>query len=208
MTEILIPLSPVSVEIADDAEEQRAPRKGRSSARGAILAATEALMVEEGYAAVTTRRVAKIVGVTPALIHYHFATTDDLLLALFRSTKDGFREQLAASLAGDDPLTLLWRLNSEPERARLVIEFMALSNHRKAIAAEMAEYIVEVRQIQAAALARVLPAGPNVAPMAAAVLVAGMARSLVMEDLLGVSLGHDEVQELVERMIRFARGEG
>ena len=49
--------------------------------RGVLLDATERLMVLEGYAAVTTRRVAGEVGLTAALVHYYFPKTDDLLLA-------------------------------------------------------------------------------------------------------------------------------
>ena len=38
-------------------------------------------MIDEGYAAVSTRRVAAKAGLTPPLVHYYFPTTDDLLLA-------------------------------------------------------------------------------------------------------------------------------
>ena len=49
--------------------------------RALILDATEQLVVSEGYASVTTWRVAGMIGLTAALVHYYFATTDDLLVA-------------------------------------------------------------------------------------------------------------------------------
>src|SRR5690606_8658395 len=53
-----------------------------SKTRAAIMKATTQLMLEKGYAAVTTRQVAKLLGLTPALIHYYFPTTDDLLVSI------------------------------------------------------------------------------------------------------------------------------
>jgi TetR/AcrR family transcriptional regulator len=52
-----------------------------SETRSALLDVTEALMLEEGYAAVSSRRIAAEVGVTAALIHYYFRTLDDLFIA-------------------------------------------------------------------------------------------------------------------------------
>ena len=49
-----------------------------SATRTLLPDATERLMLEEGYAAVSTRRVAREVGLTPAPVRYYFNTTDDL----------------------------------------------------------------------------------------------------------------------------------
>jgi len=43
-----------------------------ATTRDLLIEATGALMVEEGYAAATSRRVAARAGVKPALVHYHF----------------------------------------------------------------------------------------------------------------------------------------
>ena len=39
---------------------------------------------EEGYAAVTSRRVADAAGLKPQLVHYYFRTMEDLFLEVFR----------------------------------------------------------------------------------------------------------------------------
>lgn len=184
----------------------KAIRKERASARGAILEATERLMVEEGYAAVTTRRVAKIVGVTPALVHYHFPTTDDLLLELFRALSARFKEELAVRLATPDPLRALWQLNSDPDGGAIVLEFMALSNHRKVIRQEIATFIEALRQIQTAAIADAAVRGADLSAVGLSVLTAGMARSIVMEQSLGVTQGHAEALAMVEALMRHATG--
>ena len=52
--------------------------------RGVLLDAAEQLLLEEGYAAVTSRRVAEKAGLKPQLVHYYFRTMEDLFLAVFR----------------------------------------------------------------------------------------------------------------------------
>lgn len=173
-------------------------------------------MVEEGYAAVSTRRVAKEVGVAPALVHYHFATTEDLLMALFRGLTEVSRAETIAALAGPDPLRALWDLNSDPAGTAIIHEFMALSNHRKEIRAEIAAYVEEMRVLQAEALAAAAcpgdPGEGNEADeagrelgMGLSVLVAGMARSLVMEGGMGITLGHVEAQKIIGLLMETVR---
>ena len=59
--------------------------RNRDEARDVrLLDAAEALLLEEGYAAVTSRRVAERAGVNPALLYYYFESMDGLFVALFR----------------------------------------------------------------------------------------------------------------------------
>ena len=48
-----------------------------SKTRSALLDAAQALMLEEGYAAVTSRRVAARADLKPQLVHYYFRTMDE-----------------------------------------------------------------------------------------------------------------------------------
>ena len=59
-----------------------------SVTRALILEAAEALIRDQGYAAVSTRKVAAKAGLKPSLVHYYFPTTDDLFLAVFRRGAD------------------------------------------------------------------------------------------------------------------------
>ena len=52
--------------------------------RTVLLDAAEQMILDEGYAAVTSRRVAEKAGLKPQLVHYYFRTMDDLYLAVFR----------------------------------------------------------------------------------------------------------------------------
>jgi TetR/AcrR family transcriptional regulator len=59
-----------------------APKVDLEDSKTRLIEAAERLMREEGYAAVTSRRVASKAGLKPQLVHYYFRTMDDLFLAI------------------------------------------------------------------------------------------------------------------------------
>jgi AcrR family transcriptional regulator len=180
-------------------------RRDPELAKSLILDATENLMLDEGYAAVTTRAVAKRAGLAPGLVHYYFPSTDDLLVAAYRRTTERNFERLTCALEAEDPLRELWRLQTEATPMELAIEFIALARHRKVIGAEIARYADHVRELQAAAIARALPGGSvdlGVCPPACiSTLLAGISRVLIMEGAVGISKGHAETRTFVQWML-------
>ena len=125
-----------------------------SKTRAQLLDAAERLLLEEGYAAVTSRRVAAKAGLKPQLVHYYFRTMDDLFLEVFRRRADENLARFERAAAGDRSLRALWQVNADPRGAAFMIEFVALANHRKAIRAEIAAYAERWRATQLDALAR------------------------------------------------------
>src|SRR6188472_3336732 len=99
--------------------------------RGVLLDAAEELLLQEGYAAVTSRRVAAAAGLKPQLVHYYFRTMDDLFLELFRRRAEENVVRFERAIAQDGSLTNLWQLNKDSRGAVFTLEFMALANHRK-----------------------------------------------------------------------------
>lgn len=178
--------------------------------RKLILAAAERLMVREGYAAVSSRRVAAEAGVKPPLVHYYYKTTDDLLIALYRRTASETLKRITKAVEADKPLKALWELNVDAPRTVLAVEFLALANHRPAVRAEISLQAERFRSMQAGALARIfrgVTVSPDVnVPRGVTLLLAGVARALVMEDALGISAGHDDARALVEWLIRRFEG--
>jgi AcrR family transcriptional regulator len=181
-----------------------------SETRALLLDVTERLMRDDGYAAVTSRRVAKEAGVTPALIHYYFPTLDDLFLALFRRGAERNLERQARALESPQPLRALWEFSIEPAGTALLTEFMALANHRKSIRAEIAEYAERFRRQQADLLAsRLRDYGldaEEVPPPAVLVLMSTVSRGIVLEDTLGITTGHAETFALVEQLLQRFEG--
>ncbi|MGH3557122.1 MAG: TetR/AcrR family transcriptional regulator [Mycobacterium sp.] len=178
--------------------------------RGVLLDAAERLMLEEGYAAVTSRRVAEKAALKPQLVHYYFRTMDDLFLAAFRRrAEEGLRVQ-AQALQSPQPLWALWRFSTDSAATAVTMEFVALANHRKALKAEIAYYAERFREEQTKALSTVLgrygmdPA--QVPPLVWSVLMTSVSRVLVMEQALGMSVGHAETVEFVERYLHRLEG--
>ena len=60
---------------------ERRPRAATEEKRQRLLDATEEIMLADGYAAVSSRRVAAAVGINAPLVHYYFPTLDDLFVA-------------------------------------------------------------------------------------------------------------------------------
>jgi AcrR family transcriptional regulator len=179
--------------------------------RGVLLDAAEQLMLEEGYAAVTSRRVAEKAALKPQLVHYYFRTMDDLFLAAFRRRAEEGLEAQAQVLQARQPLWALWRFSIDPAATAITMEFIALANHRKALKAEIAYYAERFREEQRKALSMVLdrygidPA--EVPPLVWSVLMTSVSRVLVIEQALGMSAGHAETVEFVERYLHRLEGD-
>ncbi len=179
--------------------------------RGLLLDAAERLMLEEGYAAVTSRRLAGKAGLKPQLVHYYFRTMEDLFLEVFRRrAEEGLRFQ-AEALQSPQPLWALWRFGTDPAFTRISMEFMALANHRKEMRAEIAYYAERFREEQreavAAALQRYGEDRSDVPPVVWTVLMTSLSRMLVLEQAIGMSGGHAETMALVESHLRRLEGE-
>jgi AcrR family transcriptional regulator len=178
--------------------------------RMVLLDAAEQLMIGEGYAAVTSRRVAEKAGLKPQLVHYYFRTMDDLFLEVFRRYADQGMEAHQRALASPQPLWALWRFGINPEASRLTMEMAALANHRKALRAEMSRYAERFREQQRAvfvtALDRhgVLPA--EVPPVVWSILLTGLSTVVMLGEALGVTAGHAETLELIERYLTVMEG--
>ena len=182
-----------------------------SETRTALLDAAELLMVEHGYAAVTTRRVATQAGVNNGLVYYYFGTMDDLFLELYRRRSTRSLERMRQVLDDPQPLWALWEQSRDASKNAIVMEFIALANHRKAIKKEIAAQSRRHRRLQLERLTEVL-ADHRVDlerwPAAALILLmTGTARFLLLEESFNVDVGHAEAIALIEREIRALEGE-
>jgi TetR/AcrR family transcriptional regulator len=179
--------------------------------RHVLLDAAEQLMLEEGYAAVTSRRVAERAGLKPQLVHYYFRTMEDLYLAVFRRRAEQGLEAQARALKSPQPLWALWRFSTNPRITTFTVEFMALASHRPELRAEFARYgerfREEERRVVSEALRRYGADVTDVPPVVWAVFATSLSRMLVMEQALGMSTGHAETLAFCEQWLRQLEGE-
>ncbi len=181
-----------------------------SGNRRALLDAAQALLVEEGYGAVTTRRVAAKAGLKPQLVHYYFRSMDDLLLDVVRRATARTRDAFSRAFAAPKPLRAFWEISCDPDVTTLTIEMMALATRRKAIKAELAMSLKRLRRMQAEALSELLQRSEIInagLPLnTVLLLIASVSRVMVMEEDLGVTVGHKNTRDLVERYIAEIEG--
>jgi TetR/AcrR family transcriptional regulator, transcriptional repressor for nem operon len=170
-----------------------------SKKRDEILDCIERLMLREGYAAVTYRAVAAKAGVTAGLVQYYFPTLDDLFIAAIRRRSTQNFERLARALETrpDEPLRVLWEYSTDESTAALTTEFLALGNHRKSIASEIAEVSEHIRRLQLEAVGRHVPVSgrslDDLSPGVLLFLVTGVPKLLRLEEGVGLTSTHDEV---------------
>jgi AcrR family transcriptional regulator len=175
-----------------------------SKKRDELLDAVEKLMFREGYAAVSYRAVAAKAGVTAGLVQYYFPTLDDLFIAAIRRRSQQNLERLAAALDArpDEPLRVLWEYSQDEFTAALTTEFLALGNHRKSIASEIADVSKQIRTLQTDAITHHFPSGgvdlAGVPPNALLFLIIGIPKLISLEQGVGLSATHDEVVKFFE----------
>jgi TetR/AcrR family transcriptional regulator len=181
-----------------------------SQTRAALLDAAEQLMLESGYAAVTSRRVAARAGLKPQLVHYYFRTMDELFLALYRRGAEQGLERQARALASEQPLWALWDSSRDPRGNALTMEFTALASHRPSIRAEIAasaeRYRADILDGVRAIFSR-YGATAGYPPIVFVVLMTSVTRFLLIEEAsLGMTTGHAETVAFVEEQLERIEG--
>ena len=173
--------------------------------RTRILDATEAIMLEEGYAGVSSRKVSVRAGLKSKILHYYFATMDDLFIAAFQRREDEHFARFAGAAASQNPLHELWSLAIHAANSKLYLEFNALASHRPRVREIIARSNSRDRVSMTGALNSVFRKNgidtDQFPPDAIATAIAGMARVLATDKALGTTEGHASMFGLVERLL-------
>lgn len=176
-------------------------RRAPETTQTLILDMTEKLMVEEGYAAVSSRRIAQELGLNAATVHYYYPATDDIFIALHKRMSIRQLRELEKLLTGENPLQAFWAFQSGSTQTALSVEFLALANHRKAIWGTLAEAANDARAAQAGLLASFTSGSITgttiISPIALATILVAIGRLLTNEERVGITEGHEEVRRLV-----------
>ena len=172
----------------------------------AMLDAAEDVLREEGYGALTSRRVAERVGIKQRLVYYYFRTMDELIVEMFRRLSVRELESLRVAASSQRPLTEIWQIGIHTnDDSKIISEFMALANHLPALRTEVITFIEEARRIQVAALTAALKkkgAQRYLPASALAIIATSVALSLSREAELGITAGHATVMEVIRRHLR------
>jgi AcrR family transcriptional regulator len=165
-----------------------------------MLDAAEATLLEEGYSALTSRRIAERVDVKQRLIYYYFQTMDELIVETFRRMAIRELERMRNTLLTEMPLRELWDVCINTTDSRVTSEFMALAHRNESLRLEVVSFVEESRAIQVQAIHNSLArtnTAPPLDPNGLALLATGVALAMTRESAIGVRSGHDAIMEMI-----------
>jgi AcrR family transcriptional regulator len=178
----------------------------RETATSALLDAAERLLIETGYAGLTTRRVAAEASVNHGLVHYYFGSMEELLLQVLERFTARLIDRQAAMYEADAPFLDKWRtamrwLEEDVEAGypKVWWELQAMAwNHP-----EMRERLVRVdeewRGLLRSHFASALGEYGIDFPLEASVsLVIAFNKGVQIEQLSGITAGHRELLDWID----------
>jgi AcrR family transcriptional regulator len=188
------------------------PQRDRELVMQALLDAAERLLVSEGYARISTRRLAEEARVNHGLVHYYFGSMDELLVqVLERFTRRLIarqREMYGAEGPFIEKWRTAWRFHEEDLATgypKIWHELQALAWNRPQLRARLAAVNEEWRSVLRAAFARAIEEyglGDEVPPLDGLVaLVMMFGQGAQAERLLGIDVGHGELLGWIERWL-------
>ena len=185
----------------------------RAETEDAFLDAAERLLIEVGYAGISTRRVAEEAGANHGLVHYYFGSMENLFVRVL----ERFTERLTArqremyartDLSGGEKWrTAMGYLESDLAAGypKIWLELQALGWNRPDIAERVAKVNREWRDVLTDAFDRMMDeygVDREQFPLAALVsLVMTFNEGIMVERLSGISDGHRELMEMAERWL-------
>ncbi len=184
----------------------------RQEATEAILDAAESLLIDVGYARITTRRLAERAGVNQGLINYYFGSIQEVLLQAVERFTSRLIERQRAMYASDAPFIDKWRAamsnmddDSDSGYQKILLELYALGWNDEAIRNRMKqvhEQWLDVLLPSFEAGLAELGVDEERFPVEAIVsLVATFNEGIMLERHSGIDSGHEQLLAMIERLL-------
>ena len=177
-----------------------APSIARSAAEEALLDAAERLLIEIGYAGITTRRLAEEAGVNHGLVHYYFGSMENLLVRVLERFTERLTARQRALYAADIPFIEKWRramrylVGEDVEYEKIWLELQALAWNNPDLAERVASVNDEWRAVLTEAFEEPRRAYRIEMPLDALVsLVMTFNEGVILERAQGITAGHHEL---------------
>jgi AcrR family transcriptional regulator len=180
----------------------------RSAAEEALLDAAERVLVDAGYAAITTRRLAEEAGVNHGLVHYYFGSVENLLVrTLERFTERLIRRQ-REMYAADLPFLEKWRtamrylVSEDVAYEKVWLELQALAWNQPDVREHLARVNAEWRAVLTEAFEQPHRELGVEMPLETLVsLVMTFNLGIMVERLGGIETGHGELLEWIDAFL-------
>jgi TetR/AcrR family transcriptional regulator len=170
-----------------------------TSTEEAFLDAAERLLVEVGYSAITTRRLAEKAGANHGLVHYYFGSMENLLVRVLERFTERLIARQQAMYGAETPFLEKWRtamhyLDEDREYQKVWCELQALAWNRPELREPVARVNDEWRAVLTDALAGPKERYGIEMPLDALVsLVVTFNEGIILERLSGIETGHREL---------------
>jgi len=179
--------------------------------RAKLIEAAYEVLATQGYEATTIKAVAQAAGVAPGLIHYYFASKEELLAAVLEDAATRYADemrQLRDTLPHESALTAAIaarraRVEREPNRERLRFELFTLGLRQPALRPAVARVLATGREGVARLLAAEGSAPADDIRGMAAVFLAAL-DGLALQWLVDPDFDLDGAYRAVERLARLA----
>jgi len=180
----------------------------RSAAEGALLDAAERLLVDVGYAGITTRRLAEEAGVNHGLVHYYFGSNENLLVRALERFTDGLISRQRELYAADLPFVEKWRtamrylMSEDVTYEKIWLELQALAWNNPDLRERLVRVNEEWRAVLTEAFAEPHRELGIEMPLDALVsLVMTFNIGVMVERLGGIETGHEALLEWIDRWL-------
>jgi AcrR family transcriptional regulator len=191
------------------ARQKTKPSSGRAETEAAFLDAAERLLIDVGYAGISTRRLAEEAGANAGLVHYYFGSMEEVFVRALERFTDRLIERQQAMYAADIPFIEKWRTAMRYLDEDLAAgypkvwhELQALGWNRPDIRDRVAQVNGEWREVLREAFGRALDdygLDPDEYPLEAIVsLVMTFNVGIELERLSGITDGHRELLAWVD----------
>ncbi len=162
-------------------------------------------MREEGYAAVTSRRVAERAGLKSQLVHYHFGTMDELFQAAYRRNDKRYFENALKIVSSENPLHEIWADARSIAGGEVVAEYVAAANHRKVLQDELVQSWSRYRSLFTTIISKQLE-GRDVSlgvvtPQVLNFIISAISKSIIEEASLGFTEDHKEIVDFMDKLV-------
>jgi AcrR family transcriptional regulator len=174
----------------------------------ALLDAAERLLVEVGYAGITTRRLAAEAGVNHGLVHYYYGSLENLLVQVLERFTARMIERQRAMYAAEMPFIEKWRtamrylVSEDVAYEKVWLELQALAWNQPDLRERLADVNAEWRAVLTEAFEEPHRELGVEMPLDALVsLVMTFNIGIIVERLGDIETGHQQLLEWIDRWL-------
>ena len=180
----------------------------RSAAEEALLDAAERVLVDAGYAGITTRRLAEEAGVNHGLVHYYFGSVENLLVRTLERFTERLITRQREMYAADMPFLEKWRtamrylMSEDVAYEKVWLELQALAWNQPDLREHLARVNAEWRAVLTEAFEQPHRELGVEMPLETLVsLVMTFNQGIIVERLGGIETGHGELLKWIDTFL-------